>query len=461
VITNVVQEILAQGTANFLGPFVGGYCCTGSFGASAVLSKAGVRTPLAGLFSGGCLLLALYALTSVFYFIPNAALAGLIIHSVYNLITPPRSLYRYWQLSPLELLIWLAGVVIALFTSLETSIYVTIALSLVLLLVRLARTKGRFMGRVRIGRIAIDISAVGNDKMAQSSELESFVPSRDAYLPEDGMDATNPEALVEQPYPGIFVYRFSEGFNYVNQAQQMDTLMTHVLASTRCTQPDLAVSPSDRLWNDPGPTRASTKEDREKPILRAVVLDCSTINNIDITSVQGLVDARNYLDRHAKPQLVEWHFANLHNRWTRRAFAVAGFGFPAADQPEAVGNWDPVFTISHSIASARGTRPTRDTNTDDEESHSKQPTLNSTHKAPRQSRKGEGSDTTEPKSEVSEVSEASADTSVDTSRPVLVSGMSRPFFHIDLVDAVDAAVRDAKRSDSGVAVTQRPIVATA
>lgn len=75
---NPSQEMLAQGLANFLGPFVGGYACTGSFGASAVLSKAGVRTPLAGLFSAMILILALYALTGVFYFIPQAALAALI-----------------------------------------------------------------------------------------------------------------------------------------------------------------------------------------------------------------------------------------------------------------------------------------------------------------------------------------------------------------------------------------------
>src|SRR5262249_55668026 len=111
------QEILAQGAANLFGPFVGGYVCTGSFGASAVLSKAGARPPLAGLFSAMILVLALYALTSVFYYIPMAALGGLIIHAVSNLVTPPRALYRYWLLSPIELLIWVVGVALALFSS--------------------------------------------------------------------------------------------------------------------------------------------------------------------------------------------------------------------------------------------------------------------------------------------------------------------------------------------------------
>jgi sodium-independent sulfate anion transporter 11 len=116
------QEMIAQGASNLLSPFVGGYVCTGSFGASAVLSKAAVRTPLAGLFSAGVLVLALYALTAVFFFIPNAALSGLIIHCTFNLITPPRSLLKYWQFSPFELFIWVCGVTVAFLNILEVSI---------------------------------------------------------------------------------------------------------------------------------------------------------------------------------------------------------------------------------------------------------------------------------------------------------------------------------------------------
>jgi sodium-independent sulfate anion transporter 11 len=93
---------MAQATANMLGPFLGEYSCTGSSGASAVLSKAAVRTPLAGPFSALIQLLILYTLTGVFYHIPRAALAGLIIHAVLNLVASPTTVIRYWQLSPYE-----------------------------------------------------------------------------------------------------------------------------------------------------------------------------------------------------------------------------------------------------------------------------------------------------------------------------------------------------------------------
>jgi solute carrier family 26 (sodium-independent sulfate anion transporter), member 11 len=383
-----------------------------------------------------------------------AALAGLIIHATYNLITPPKSLYRYWQLSPFELVIWVVGVVLALFTSLETSIYVTIALSLTLLLVRLARTKGRFMGRVRIGRVAIDVSVSDSgDKSCTSTSSAIDVPIRDAYLPQDRMDATNPSAPVEAPHPGIFVYRFTEGFNYVNQVQQMDTLLRHVIENTRRTRADDGIRPSDRLWNDPGPTRASAAADANKPLLRAIVLDFSAVNNIDITSLQGLIDTRNFLDRHAAPATVEWHFASVTNRWTRRALAVAGFGYPIADKPESIGNWAPVYNVARSFAGATPDDVREDAEAKsrvelvvDEERSCKQPMT-----------KAEFEMQQEPITVLHDGdSDSSGSQTKEDSRPpfrsgarVLLYGMDRPFFHVDLVEAVDSAVTDAEKASQG------------
>lgn len=259
------QEILAQGAANLLGPFVGGYVCTGSFGASAVLSKAGVRTPFAGLVSAMILILALYALTSVFYYIPMAALGGLIIHATSNLITPPKSLYKYWQLSPIELFIWVVGVVLALFISLEVSIYATIGLSFAVLLIRIARTKGRFLGRVHVYRVTsddtldkkpVDSEETPGDAQVEThsksdkvethfkSDSEEEMLSRDAFLPLDRKDSSNPDIKVESPYPGVFIYRFSEGFNYVNQAQHIDHMLSDVLKNTRRTKADDGIKPT-------------------------------------------------------------------------------------------------------------------------------------------------------------------------------------------------------------------------
>lgn len=411
---NPSQEIVALGAANLLSPFVGGYVCTGSFGASAVLSKAGVRTPLAGAFSAIMLILALYALTGVFYYIPNAALSGLIIHAVCNLITPPKNLYKYWQLSPLELLIWVACVAMAIFQSLDHSIYLGVGLSLALLLIRIARANGGFVGVARSRRVPW-VTEDPADKLAESS-----ITIKDVFLPFNRQGASNPAIVLDTPYPGVFVYRLHDSYNYINQALHVDILQSYLMNNTQRTSEEQYEHESDRLWNDSGPRDKLLSQ--HLPYLRALILDFSAVNNIDITSIQGLIDLRNVLDRYAAPDTVEWHFANVQNRWTRKALATAGFGYPTSQNPEALAKWKPIYSIAPisevatSTPNGHGWRSCAPAG--DEENHSS-PTW------------------PEPT------------TSLENDRgEATILAVDRPFFHLDLHDAVDAAVRDARHKDT-------------
>lgn len=88
------QELIAMGVANTLGTVFAAYPATGSFSRSAVKSKAGVRTPLAGWVTAVVVIVALYGLTGAFYWIPNAGLAAIIIHAVGDLIASPRQVVR-------------------------------------------------------------------------------------------------------------------------------------------------------------------------------------------------------------------------------------------------------------------------------------------------------------------------------------------------------------------------------
>lgn len=247
------QEILSQGASNLLAPFVGGYPGTGAFGASGVLSKTGVRTPLAGLFSAMVLVLALYVLTGVFFFIPKAALAALIIHAVSNLLAEPSAVARYARLSPLELLIWITGVVLAFFKGLEVSMYVTIALSAVLLLVRMSRTRGRFMGAVKVHDIrAAEDSGCGNCRSGYDSTEDDLrmvdcclsSGPQQVYVPLDRRDGSNPLIEVNEVHPGVIVYRFPEGLNYTNCAHHIEDLEAYVVRNTSRTTEDKPGHPS-------------------------------------------------------------------------------------------------------------------------------------------------------------------------------------------------------------------------
>ncbi|KAK5987960.1 Sulfate permease 2 [Cladobotryum mycophilum] len=438
---NPSQEIMALGAANMFSPFVGGFVCTGSFGASAMLSKSGVRTPLASLFSAMVLILALYALTGVFYYIPKAAMAGLIIHAVYNLASPPKSLFRYWQLSPIELLIWVVGVAVAIFYTLEWCIYTGVILSFVVLLVRLAKTKGRFLALARVRRNVAGKGQVNFDPTTPT--LAKSPPStRVAFIPLDRKDASNPDVTLETPYPGVFVYRLSEGFNYTNQAYHVDIMSNYIMENSRRMSEERFEKESDRLWNDSGPT-VYKDDDEGLPFLRAVVLDFAAVNNVDITSIQGLVELRNTFDSYSAPDTVEWHFASVHNRWTRRALAVAGFGYPTSHNPQAMRHWKPVYSITTINSKAEELYASPSQRTLDLEMRRQV----MDQKRPMTSEKSIDMTDRSSLETKTEVEGASYVESRPTERMASISSVDRPFFHVDLHDAVDSAVRDAQAKD--------------
>jgi sodium-independent sulfate anion transporter 11 len=244
---NPSQELVAMGVTNLLAPFLGAFPATGSFSRTAIKAKAGVRTPLAGVITAIVVLLAIYALTAVFFYIPNAALSAVIIHAVGDLITSPRTLYQFWRISPIEVPIFFAGVLVTVFSSIENGIYVTISLSAAVYLFRSLKAQGRFLGKVRIHSIISDHGESKGTSSPQSGNNDNKT-YRTAFLPIDHEDGTNPSIELQTPYPGIFIFRFSEGFNYPNASHYLQYLTQYIFANTRRTDPNTYPRPGVSLF---------------------------------------------------------------------------------------------------------------------------------------------------------------------------------------------------------------------
>ena len=238
---NPSQEMVAIGVTNLLAPFLGAYPATGSFSRTAIKSKAGVRTPLAGVITAIVVLLAIYALTAVFFYIPSASLSAVIIHAVGDLITPPNTVYQFWRVSPIEVIIFFAGVLVTVFSSIENGIYTTICVSVAVLLFRVVKAKGRFLGRVKVHSVVGDHYINNDGKIGDKSGLspnDSENSTRNIFLPIEHNDGSNPQINVVSPYPGIYIYRFSEGFNYPNANHYLDYMVATIFAETRRTNPN-------------------------------------------------------------------------------------------------------------------------------------------------------------------------------------------------------------------------------
>ena len=132
---------------------------------------------------------------------------------------------------------------------------------------------------------------------------------------------------------------------------------------------------------------------------------------MDITAAQALIDVRNQLTRYAAPDAVEWRFANIQNRWTKRALASAGFGYRSPEATAIGGGSASIFSIAD-LGEPAETQVDRKTAVphDIEEGEIEMKQDNGVSKTP------------------SEI------------RLVAVHGLNRPYFHVDLQEALEAAI---------------------
>ncbi|MEW5701837.1 MAG: SulP family inorganic anion transporter [Candidatus Zixiibacteriota bacterium] len=80
------QELIGQGLANIVGSTAQSYAVSGSFSRSAVNLQAGAVTGLSNVFSSGVVVLTLLFLTPLLYYLPEPALAAIIMMAVFSLI---------------------------------------------------------------------------------------------------------------------------------------------------------------------------------------------------------------------------------------------------------------------------------------------------------------------------------------------------------------------------------------
>lgn len=472
---NPSQEMVAIGVSNLLGPFLGAYPATGSFSRTAIKARAGVRTPFAGVISAIVVLLAIYALPAVFFYIPSASLSGVIIHAVGDLVTPPDTVYQFWRVSPFEVVIFFVGVLVTVFTTIENGIYCTICISAALLLYRLLRSRGRFLGRIKVQSVLGD-QVLGSDSKKRLSEYGTFgrsnshgdhPPSRNVFIPIDHADGSNPAIALSQPYPGIFIYRFSEGFVYPNANHTLEYMVECIFKQTRRTNLASYPRPGDRPWNDPGPSKRALKKAMNDgldinggkddfPTVKAVILDFSAVNFLDITAVQALIDVRNQLDRYASPDVVDWHIACINNRWAKRALVAGGFGYPLDRADGLQHRWQSIFSVAEiggefsPAAEAEASLNEKELRERERRSadHNVEEGLPNTGDRINRAETGSASGSSSHDEEIRKAADNKTST-LRQRRAIAIHSSNRPLFHIDLTSALQSAIANVEARSSG------------
>ncbi len=141
------QELVALGAANLAATFTGGYPVTGGFSRSVVNFAAGAQTGLASIITALLIALTVIFLTPLFYFLPKAVLAAIILVAVANLFDF-RTVKHTWRYSKADFASLVVTFLAVLAIGVEKGILAGVATAILLFLWRTSRPHIAVVGRV-------------------------------------------------------------------------------------------------------------------------------------------------------------------------------------------------------------------------------------------------------------------------------------------------------------------------
>ncbi|MCK5638199.1 MAG: STAS domain-containing protein, partial [Flavobacteriaceae bacterium] len=127
------QELIALGLANVLGSFFQSYPTTGGFSRTAVNDQAGAKSGLASIFSALLIVITLLFLTPLFYNLPKAILASVIMVAVFGLIDY-KEVIHLWKSNRTDFFLLIITFFATLILGIEKGIALGVILSLAMVI---------------------------------------------------------------------------------------------------------------------------------------------------------------------------------------------------------------------------------------------------------------------------------------------------------------------------------------
>lgn len=141
------QELIALGLSNIFGSFFKAYPTASSFSRSAINQESGAKTGMAAFISVVMVIITLLFLTPLFYYLPKAILAAIIIVAVFALVNIKEAVFL-WRANNLDFWLLISTFIATLFFGIEYGITVGVGLSLVVLIFRTSRPYVVELGKV-------------------------------------------------------------------------------------------------------------------------------------------------------------------------------------------------------------------------------------------------------------------------------------------------------------------------
>ena len=144
------QELIALGMANIGGSFFQAFPTTGGFSRTAVNDQTGAKTGMASIISAVLIALTLLFLTPLFYYLPNAILASVIMVAVFGLIDFKEAKHL-WKTDRGDFWMMMATFIGTLALGIEEGILIGVVLSLGLIIYRTTQPHIAILGKLPNG----------------------------------------------------------------------------------------------------------------------------------------------------------------------------------------------------------------------------------------------------------------------------------------------------------------------
>ena len=142
------QELVALGLANVGGAFFQSYPTTGGFSRTAVNNDAGAKTGFASIISVLLIVVTLLFFTPLFYYLPKAVLASIIMVAVFALIDFKEAIHL-WHVDKTDFALLISTFLATSLLGIEVGIGIGVALSLGLMIFRSSKPHIAELGRVK------------------------------------------------------------------------------------------------------------------------------------------------------------------------------------------------------------------------------------------------------------------------------------------------------------------------
>lgn len=231
---HVDQELVGQGLANTAAGLFQGYPVSGSFSISALNASLGARTSLWSLAAGTCIVLAIFLLTPFLYYLPKATLAAVILSAVLRLIRID-AIRHLFVISRGDGFVAAITGIIAIIIKPDDAVFIGIILALLL-----------FIRSV----MQVEVVEVGMHRTWRS--LRSLAHNQDIDI-----------------YPHVLIVRIDRAFVYANAERIVDEVKL----------------------------RIQERHKRTGEPLKALVINCSGVNGIDGSGVEGCEELLHYVSQ--------------------------------------------------------------------------------------------------------------------------------------------------------------------